>query len=593
MREKVLLTGDEAVARGAWEAGCTVAAAYPGTPSTEILEAVGALYKEDIYAQWAANEKVALEIAGGASIGGARALAAMKHVGLNVAADPLFTLAYTGVNGGLVVVSADDPGCYSSQNEQDNRQYAPLARIAMLEPSDSQEALDFTKAAFALSERFDMPVLLRVTTRVCHSKSLVELGEREETVVRPYVRNPAKYSMLPVPAMARHALLENNLLALEAYGADCALNRTEMGRSSEIGVITSGMAYQHAREVFGDEVCYLKLGLTHPLPSALILEFAAKVERLVVIEEGEPYLETRVRALGLNPVGKEKVTRLGELSPSVLRAAFKEAAPQPAYQTPLAPAGRPPVLCAGCPHRGFYFAMQKRAKQFVAVGDIGCYSLGVNPPHNGFDISICMGSGFSAPIGLSKALERQGDTRKVFGLLGDSTFFHSGMNSLLDIIHSGANVCACVLDNSITAMTGHQQNPGTQYTLMGTPAPAADIVGIARAFGLPDERICVVDPVDQQAMGAAIDSALSVSGPFLIVARRPCVLIKEVLRQNAGRHVAVDPDKCVGCKSCLKIGCPSLAIAGKKVFVADETSCNACGLCVQQCKFGALAEVLS
>ncbi len=588
---RTLMTGDEAIARGAWEAGCTVAAAYPGTPSTEILENVGAHYKQDIYCQWAANEKVAMEIAGGASIGGARALCAMKHVGLNVAADPLFTLAYTGVGGGLVVVSADDPGCHSSQNEQDNRQYAPLARLCMLEPSDSQECLDFTKAAFEISERFDIPVLLRVTTRVCHSKTVVHTGERIFSGIKAYERNPAKNSMLPGPARARHIILESNLAKLEEYGASSPLNRMELDGDGAVGIITSGMSYQHAREAFGDRACYLKLGLTHPLPSKLIMDFASKVRELIVVEEGEPYLETRVKALGLTCHGKDRLTRQGELSPAVIRAVYFGEPESAGYKSELEPAGRPPVLCAGCPHRGFYWAMQQRGKKFVAVGDIGCYSLGVNPPHNGFDVSVCMGSGFSLPIGLSKALEQQGDRRKVFGILGDSTFYHSGMNSLLDIVHSGANVCACVLDNSITAMTGHQENPGTPHTLMGDPAPQADIVGIATAFGLPKERISVVDPIDQQAMLKAIDDALAVEGPFLIITRSPCVLLKEVRRLSAGRHVTVDPEKCRGCRACTKIGCPSMAFADKKAYVADEANCNACGLCMQQCKFGAISKV--
>ena len=586
---RVMMSGDEAVARGAWEAGVTVAAAYPGTPSTEILENVS-LYKDDIYCQWANNEKVAVEIASGASIGGARALSAMKHVGMNVAADPTFTMGYAGVNGGLVIVTADDPGCHSSQNEQDNRLYAQHAKLGMVEPSDSQECKDYVKAAYEIGERFDLAMLVRMTTRVCHSKSIVELADRKEVGVKPYERKVDKYAMLPAVARSRHLAVEENLAKLEEYAYSCALNRTEY-HDKKIGIITSGISYMHAREVFGDNASYLKFGLTYPLSKKLIQEFCENVEKVYVIEEGEPHLETAVRALGIDCLGKEVVTCQGELNAQIVREAFQVGTAPDTYQVELQAPPRPPVLCAGCPHRGFFYSLSRFQKRLIAVGDIGCYALGVNPPLNGFDISICMGAGFSAPIGLAQALKRQQDSRKVFGILGDSTFFHSGMNSMIDAIHAQANVCLCVLDNSITAMTGHQENAGTERNLMGEEVPRIELLDIIKATGLSEEFISVVDPLDLNGMKEAIEKALAVEGPYLIVTKRPCALIKSVIKQNAGKHCVIDADKCKGCKSCMKIACPSLAFENKKPYVADPANCNACGLCMQMCKFGAITKV--
>jgi len=589
LMKRVIMSGDEAVARGAWEAGVTVAAAYPGTPSTEILENIST-YKDDIYCQWANNEKVAAEIAIGASIGGLRALCAFKHVGMNVAADPIFTVAYTGVNGGLVFVSADDPGCHSSQNEQDNRLYAPHAKLLCLEPSDSQECKDFTIAAFELSERFDIPVLIRMTTRVCHSKTLVELGERKSAAVKKYESKPSKYAMLPAFARLRHVAVEQNLLDAEEYAYSSPLNRIEMGDRS-IGIITSGICYQHAREAFGDSASYLKLGITHPVSKKLVKEFCAQVDKVYIVEEGEPYLENAVRALGIDCLGKEVVTRQGELDAQILRRAFGIGSEPEVYEVDIQAPARPPVLCAGCPHRGFYFAMQKHRDKIVPLGDIGCYSLGVNPPFNGFDTAICMGAGFSMTIGMAKALELQGDSRKVFGILGDSTFFHSGITSLIDAIHAKANVCLCLLDNSITAMTGHQQNAGTGVDLMGNEAPAVDAVKLILAAGLDEANLRVVDPIDQKAMDAAITDAIAAKGTFVIISKRPCALLKEVIKANAGAHCVVDPDKCGGCKACMKVACPSLAFENKKAYIADPANCNACGLCQQMCKLNAIIRV--
>lgn len=583
--EKILLSGDEAVARGAWEAGCLVAAAYPGTPSTEILETLAENFAE-IDSRWAANEKVALEVAGGASIGGVRALAAMKHVGLNVAADPFLTLAYTGVRGGLVVVSADDPGCHSSQNEQDNRHYATLAKVLMLEPSDSQECLDFTKAAFELSERFDTPVLLRLTTRVCHSKALVSPGQRGEAPIKPYERQVMKYAMLPVFARMRHAEVESKLARLEDFSSHSNFNRIEWGRDKKVGLIASGVAYQHAREAFGDEVSYLKLGLTNPLPKKLISTFARSVDKLWIVEEGDPYLENAVRALGFDCLGKELVPILGELDAGILRRAFLPPGASKPLSSKLLPPPRPPVLCAGCPHRGFLHVLGQKKKELVACGDIGCYTLGLQPPLDGLDTCICMGAGFSSAIGLSAALKASGDSRKVFGILGDSTFFHSGLPGLADAVHSQADICLVVLDNSITAMTGHQENPGTGKDLSGRAAPALDIASAVKGLGVPDERLKIIDPLDREASLAAVGEALGQKGLSVIITRRPCVLIKEV-RGSFKTKCQVDADKCTKCKMCLKVGCPAIFFQDGHSNI-DQDACLGCEYCQKVCKFEAI-----
>lgn len=592
MMTKTMMSGNEAIARGVYEAGCRVAAAYPGTPSTEILENIGAHYKADIYCQWACNEKVAFEIVSGASIGGARAFAAFKHVGMNVATDPIFTMAYAGVNGGLVFVSADDPGCHSSQNEQDNRLYAPHAKIGMLEPSDSQECLDYARAAFGLSERFDVPVMLRMTTRVCHSKSMVTTGTREEVGVKPYQRKPEKYAMLPATARNRHVIREQLLAQMEEYANDCPFNQILGDRNAKVGIVTSGISYQHAREVFGDDACYLKLGLTYPLPRKLMAEFAAGFETLYVIEENDPYLENALKALGFTGlIGKSRIPICGELNAQIIRSALLGQQNEEGYKVDAMAPARPPALCAGCPHRGFFFAVHERLKKIVPVGDIGCYALGMNAPLNGFDYSICMGSGISSTIGLAQALAMQGDTRKVLGMVGDSTFFHSGLNSLIDVVAADANVIACVLDNSITAMTGHQQNPGTAHNLMGELSPVISIEALVRATGLPAERIRIVDPLNLAQTKAAIDAGLAVTGPFVIITKSPCILIKEVAKRNAGKRCVVNADKCVGCKSCMKLACPAISFRDGKASIADGSGCIGCGLCMSMCKLNAIEKV--
>lgn len=584
-----IMSGNEAAARGAYEAGCGFAAAYPGTPSTEILENVSQ-YKE-IQSQWANNEKVALEMAGGAAIGGLRSLAVMKHVGLNMAADPLFTMGYTGINGGMVVVTADDPGCHSSQNEQDNRFYAPLAKVALIEPSDSQECKDYMKAAFEISEKFDVPVLFRMTTRICHSKSIVELGEYPGKLIKKYETNLEKYTMLPANARARHLIREDLLKKLEIHGNDSPLNRVEYAEDRKIGIITSGISYQHAREVFGESASYLKLGLTNPMPGKLISEFCESVETVYVIEEGEPYIESTVKILGYKCTGKDKITNQGELTAEQVRSALTDFPKNEGYDQPQKAPARPPVLCAGCPHRGFAYTISKNKDKILPIGDIGCYGLGVQSPFRAFEISICMGSGISLPIGMAKALEAQGDKRKALGMLGDSTFFHSGINSFIDVVHSNANVIACILDNSITAMTGHQENAGTETGIMGNDVLAVDLVALIKATGIGDDRISVVDPLDLAAMQKAVDKATAVEGPYVIITKSPCALLKKVIKDRGKKKCVIDAAKCRGCKACTKIACPSLAFKDKKAYIADPENCTGCGLCQQMCKFDAISKV--
>ncbi|MCR4398790.1 MAG: indolepyruvate ferredoxin oxidoreductase subunit alpha [Firmicutes bacterium] len=583
---KALMTGNEALARGAWEAGCLVAAAYPGTPSTEILENMAA-YPE-VYSEWSTNEKVALEVAAGAAIMGARSLAAMKHVGLNVAADPLFTMAYAGVNGGFVVVTADDPGCHSSQNEQDNRHYAPFAKVAMMEPSDSRECKEFVKEAFSLSERFDTPVLIRVTTRICHSKGLVELGERQETGVREYRKDARKYVMVPAHARERHVVLEQRLSRLREYSETTPLNRIEWA-DKRLGVITSGISYQHAREVFGEEASYLKLGLTYPLPDRLIREFASSVERVYVVEENDPYLETHVRSLGIECVGKQVIPLCNELSPEVIRKSLLSREPDRAYGVEVAAPARPPVLCAGCPHRGFYYALSKY-KDVVAFGDIGCYTLGMSPPLGVTDAVLCMGASISGSIGMARAAERAGRKLKVFGLIGDSTFFHAGITGLIDAVYNRSNIAVAILDNRVTAMTGHQDNPGTGVTLMGEKTAAIDIAAVVRAVGIKEENVRVVDPYDLAETEKAVKEAYEAAEPFVIITRRECALSREARKKREGIRCVVDASKCRKCKACMRPGCPAIAFKSGEVVI-DASTCNGCALCLQLCKFDAIAKV--
>lgn len=580
-----LMTGNEATARGAWEAGLHFAAAYPGTPSTEILENLAA-YKE-VCSEWATNEKVALEAAAGASMAGARSLAAMKHVGLNVAADPLFTIAYTGVNGGLVVVSADDPGLFSSQNEQDNRFYASHAKVAMAEPSDSQECLDYVKEAFEISEKYDTPVLFRVTTRVCHSKSLVETGGRAERGVRPYKKDVSKYVMTPANAKRRKEILTDRIAALKEYSETTPLNRVERG-SGHTGIITSGVSYNHAREVFGDEVSYLKLGFTWPLPERKIREFAASVEELYVIEENEPYLENYVKSCGIKCVGRAKLPWIDELTPErIRRAFFPESEESGGYSIEAGIPPRPPVLCAGCTHRGFFYEVGKY-KDIVVTGDIGCYTLGIVPPLSVTDSVICMGASVSAGVGFRKASERAGRAEKVFAVIGDSTFFHSGITGLIDATVNKAPIVVCILDNRTTAMTGHQENPGTGRTLMGESTLRVDLKALCAACGVKEENVRTVDPYCLAEIKEAVRAGHEAAEPFVIITEAPCALIKDVAKRRANMKCAVDEEKCVKCRLCLKAGCPAVNYRGGRVYI-DRASCNGCTVCMQICPKNAIS----
>ena len=577
--EKHLLSGNEAIARGAYEAGVKVCSAYPGTPSTEIFENLPQ-YKDKLYCEWAPNEKVAVEVAYGAAIGGARSLCAMKHVGLNVAADPLFTAAYNGVNRGFVIVTADDPSMHSSQNEQDNRYYARSAKVALIEPSDSQECIDFMKEAYRISERFDMPVLFRTTTNISHSKSLCVFSEREEAEPYTYERNQRKYNCAPANAYRNHPKVEANLKALAEYGETSQLNKVEY-RGGKVGVITASIAYQIAKDVFPEDTSFLKLGLTYPLPMGLIREFAAKVETLYVVEELEGFMEEQIKAAGIPCIGKEKVSNLYELNPQRLREMLFGEKPQ-VKELPVKAVPRPPVLCPGCPHRGFFYTMSK-GKDFVIGGDIGCYTLGGAAPLGAMDTCVCMGGGFSVAMGLSKAFAATGQQKKVFGVVGDSTFFHSGMTGAAEILYNKGAVIPVVLDNHITGMTGHQDNPGSGYTLQGEIAAAIKIEDVLRAFGY--ENVIIVDPQDLTAMQKAVDDALASQAPAAIICRRPCLLIKRI-RHDIGL-CEVDRDKCIGCKKCLKVGCPAVSIREGKSAI-DPGQCVGCTVCAQVCPVGAI-----
>ena len=586
---KHLMSGNEAIARGVYEAGIKVASAYPGTPSTEILEELPQ-YKDSLYCEWAPNEKVATEVAYGASVAGSRSICTMKMVGLNVAADPLFTAGYMGVNGAYIVVTADDPSCHSSQNEQDNRHYARAAKIAMVEPSDPQECKDFVALACDVSEQFDTPVLYRTTTRINHSKGLVEFGERVEHVAPPYARNTRKFVCTPANAFANHPLVEERLQKLAEYGCTTALenglNKMELG-DGKIGVVTAGISYNYAKEVFPEGTSFLKLGLTFPLPMKLIADFASKVEKLYVIEELEPFMEDQMKAAGIECVGKELIGNMYELNTQLVRERiFGEKAKYIVPDQPLAK--RPPALCPGCPHRGFFYTLSKN-KNYVVTGDIGCYTLGVAPPLNCMDVCICMGGGFSAGMGISKSFQQEGVTDKVvFGVVGDSTFFHSGMTGAAEIIYNNGRMIPCVLDNRITGMTGHQENPGTGYTLQGDPAPMQSVEAIFKTFGY--DPVYTVDPQDLKAMKETADNAVAALNEGkhpAIVTRRPCLLIKRVKREPA--VCKVNTDKCKSCKSCLKVGCAAVSLKDGKAYI-DPTQCVGCTVCAQACPFDAIVK---
>lgn len=583
---KVIMSGNEAIARGAYEAGCKVASAYPGTPSTEILENLAAY--EGVYAEWAPNEKVAFEVASGASIGGARCLTTMKHVGLNVAADPLFTMAYEGVNGGFVVVSADDPGMHSSQNEQDNRLYAPHAKIAMVEPSDSQECKDFIIEAYKISEMFDTVVLFRSTTRISHSKSIVELGEKQPVEIKDYEKNIKKYIMIPAHSKIKHYEVEERLKKLQQYSNSSPLNRVEMA-DTKIGIVTSGISYEYAKEVFGNKVSYLKIGMSYPLPDKLIREFSEKVEKLYVIEENEPYLENAIKVMGISCIGKEVIPICDELNPEIIRNAILGEQPVVNYTTDIKAPSRPPVLCPGCPHRGIFYAVSKY-KDIISTGDIGCYTLGMVAPLNVTDTVICMGASITAGLGMEKANSLANRKNKVFAFIGDSTFFHSGITGLIDSIYNNIPIVTCILDNRITAMTGHQENPGTGRTLQGKPSTTIDIEKVVLALGIKEENIKVVDPYNLAETEAAVKIAHDSTEPFVLIVKQACALKKDVIKKRAGIKCKINPELCKRCKACLKTGCPALQYKNGIVSI-DENMCNGCGLCQQVCRFNAIEKV--
>ena len=573
---KRLMLGNEAVARGLYEAGCSFVSSYPGTPSTEITE-YAARYSE-IYAEWAPNEKVAAEAAFGASLAGRRSFCGMKHVGLNVAADPLFTLTYTGVNGGMVIGVADDAGMHSSQNEQDSRHYAKAAKAPMLEPSDSAEALAFTKAAFELSERFDTPVLLKMCTRVAHSQSLVEEAPREDFTPKAYEKNIAKYVMMPGNAKRRHPVVEQRMLDLAEYAETSPLNRWERGTDNKLGIITSSTSYQYVREVCGEEVSVLKLGMVWPLPDRMIREFCESCERVIVVEELDPFIEEHCATLGLTVDGKNLFPLLGEISQNMVAEALGGKAHRgPAVDAQIPP--RPPVMCAGCPHRGLFFTLAKM--KVTVIGDIGCYTLGAVAPLNAVDSVLCMGCSVSGTHGFNKASgnERAG---KTVAVIGDSTFMHSGITGLVNIAYNDSASTVIIVDNSITGMTGHQQNPTTGMNLKGEPASKIDLEALCRAVGI--QRVRVVDPYDLKATEAAVKEELAAAEPSVIIARRPCALLKYVKHSTP---LCVDREACKSCKACMRIGCPAISMKEGKAII-DATLCTGCGVCAQLCKFGAL-----
>jgi indolepyruvate ferredoxin oxidoreductase alpha subunit len=575
---KRLMIGNEAIARGAYEAGASVATAYPGTPSTEIVSNF-ARY-QDVYAEWAPNEKVALEVGIGASIGGARTLVAMKHVGINVAADPLYTVAYTGVNGGLVIVSADDPGMHSSQNEQDNRGYGKFAKLPVIEPSDSQEAKDYTALAFDISEQFDTPVMLRVTTRLSHSQTLVEEGERGERVLKDYKKNAPKYVMLPGYAKGRHVEVEKRMVALSEYAETTPLNRIEWG-DKNLGIITSGVAYQYVREALPN-VSVLKLGMVNPLPKNLIATFAEQVERLVVVEELESVIEQQLKAWGIAAEGKEIFTLLGEYSPEMIAQRLGDKAIPNDSGLDIPP--RPPLMCPGCPHRGVFYTL--RRLRVTVMGDIGCYTLGALSPLEAMDACVCMGASIGMAMGMEKA-RGQEFASKTVAVIGDSTFVHSGITPLIDTVYNQGTSTILILDNDTTAMTGHQDHPATGLTIKKNPTNKLDIEALVKAVGIKNVR--VVDPLQLDELEAVIREELDRREPSVIIAKRPCALLN---RTPVTSTLFVDQELCNGCKACIRIGCTGIYFEdSEKKAAINPNTCVSCGMCAQVCKFDAIKVV--
>lgn len=573
---KKIMLGNEAVARGLYEAGVRLVSSYPGTPSTEVTEA--AAKYDEIYAEWAPNEKVALEVALGAAIGGGRSFVGMKHVGLNVAADPLFITSYTGVNGGMVIGVADDPGMHSSQNEQDSRHYAIAAKLPMVEPSDSGECLEFTKLAYEFSEKFDTPFILRLNTRVSHSQSIVETSDRVEVEVKPYEKDAAKHVMMPGNARPRHVVVEKRLNTLREFAENCPFNKVIENPGAKVGIITSGPSFNYALEAFGDTASYLKLGLVNPLPEKLLKDFTEKYETVYVIEELDPVIESHCKALGLNVHGKDILPLCGEFSQELLSKLLLGKEPE-CYSLDENIPVRPPVLCPGCPHRGVFYLFNK-LKLYVS-GDIGCYTLGAAKPLGGMDTTLCMGASVSALHGFNKIRHEE---HKSVAVIGDSTFMHSGITGLVDIVYNKGFSTVVVVDNSITGMTGHQQNPCTGYTLKGEKVYGILIENIAKAVGVPEEHIRIVDPNDLAETEKVLREELASDTPSVVICRRPCALLKYVKHNPP---LVIDHDKCVGCKACMKIGCPCISVKDGKASI-DQTLCNGCGLCTQMCRLGAI-----
>ena len=572
---KQLMLGNAAVARGLYEAGCSVVSSYPGTPSTEITEEI-AKY-EEVYCEWAPNEKVAMEVAFGAALAGKRSFCGMKHVGLNVAADPLFTISYIGVNGGMVIGVADDAGMHSSQNEQDSRHYAKASKVPMLEPADSSEALEYTKLAFELSEQYDTPVFIKMCTRISHSQSIVETGERVLPPVRPYEKNIGKNVMMPANARKKHPIVEQRIRDLAEYAETSPLNRVE-GNGTKLGIITSSTSYQYVKEVYGEEVSILKLGMVWPLPERLIRSFAEKMEKVLVVEELDPFIEEYCRNLGLEVSGKDLLPLEGEFSQNFLAERLGRPAPEGLELGEAMPV-RPPVMCAGCPHRGLFYILAKN--KCVVLGDIGCYTLGAAAPLNAMEMNACMGASISSIHGFNKALGEESEKRTV-AVIGDSTFMHSGMTGLANVAYNQSNSTIIIVDNSITGMTGHQQNPTTGYNIKGDPAGKIDLEALCKAMGF--DRVRVVDPYDLAQVDQVLKEELEAPEPSVIISRRPCALLKYVKAKPA---LKADPEKCRGCKKCMKLGCPAISMKNKKAAI-DPTLCVGCGVCQQLCAFDAL-----
>ncbi len=573
---KCLMLGNEAFARGLYEAGCAFVSSYPGTPSTEITECA-AKYKE-IYAEWAPNEKVAMESAFGASLAGKRSFCGMKHVGLNVAADPLFTISYTGVNAGMVIAVADDAGMHSSQNEQDSRHYAVAAKLPMLEPSDAAESLNFVKRAYEISEKFDTPVIVKMCTRIAHSQSIVETGERADIAQKPYEKNGVKYIMMPGNAKKRHPVVEERTKALTEFAETDEINRIEAGEDNSMGIITSSTGYQYAKEVFGNKYPVLKLGMINPMPVKKIRDFAAGVKKVVVIEELDGIIEAHCNSIGVKAEGKEIFGCIDELSQNIVAEKLGAECVK-GYTLDESIPMRPPVMCAGCPHRGLFYTLKKN--KLTVMGDIGCYTLGAVAPLAAIDSTICMGASVSGLHGFNKANEGKSDSKTV-AVIGDSTFMHSGVTGLINIAYNESNSTVIILDNSITGMTGHQQNPTTGYNLKGDPCAKIDLEALCHAVGI--KRVRVVDPYNLEECDRVINEEVNTSEPSVVISRRPCALLKYVKHPGP---ITADPDKCIGCKSCMKIGCPAISITGKKAKI-DNTLCTGCGVCTQLCKLNAL-----